>query len=121
MATSNLMIVLYVHDMARALRFYTAVLNLSVVSQSPSLSVLACGRSLIGLHVIADGMAESTVSFAGLNLEVDDLDSIVANVEQAGGRVKNIIEAKRPRLPVRLAELEDTEGNGFELRQYVSW
>jgi predicted enzyme related to lactoylglutathione lyase len=121
MATSNLMVVLYVHDMERAVRFYTSVLNLSLVSQSPGWSVLACGRSLIGLHVIAHGMTESTVSFAGLNLEVDDLDGILANVQEAGGRVKNIIEARRPRLPVRLAELEDSEGNGFELRQYVSW
>jgi predicted enzyme related to lactoylglutathione lyase len=121
MATSNLMVVLYVHDMARAMRFYREVLALSVVATSPGCSVLACGAALVGLHMIEDGMSEGPAPFAGLNLEVDDLDRVVADTSQAGGRIKRIIDAQRPNLPVRVAELEDTEGNAFEVREYVLW
>jgi predicted enzyme related to lactoylglutathione lyase len=115
------MIVLYVHDMVRAMRFYTEVLELSVVGASPGWSMLACGPSLVGLYAIREGMTEGTAPFAGLNLEVDDLDRVVADTREAGGRIRGIIEAERPDLPVRVAELEDSEGNAFEVRQYVSW
>lgn len=120
MKTSDLMIVLYVHDMPRAVEFYRDVLHLSVVSESPGWSMLACEGAFIGLHAIFPGCSEDTTRFAGMNLRVEDLDSAVVEVERAGGQLREIRDAEPPHVPVRLAVLQDTEGNVFELRQFIS-
>ncbi len=119
MKARNPMVVLYVHDMARAVSFYSQVVGLTVLSESAGWSMLSCDGGVVGLHVIAPGIAEGTAAFAGLCLEVDDLDAAVSEVERGGGRLRQIKEAEPPRVPVRLAELVDSEGNGFELRQVV--
>ena len=100
MKTSRPLIVIYVHDMARARRFYGEVLGFTVDSESPGWSVLSCHGVLVGLHVLYPSAPESTVPHAGLNLLVDDLDAAISEVERGGGRLK---------------ELRD----GFELRQQV--
>jgi predicted enzyme related to lactoylglutathione lyase len=117
--TSNVLVILYVHDMDRAIAFYRDTLSLDLVERSPGWSMLSCGDALIGLHIIEPGVEEGIVSHAGLNLQVDELEPAVAEIQKAGGRLRAIREADPPHVPVRLAEVNDSEGNGFELRQYV--
>jgi predicted enzyme related to lactoylglutathione lyase len=119
MHASNLMVIQYVYDMPRAVAFYRDALGLRVVSESPGWSMLSCGDALVGLHVIGPGGAEGLAPHAGLNLQVDDLESAIADVRKAGGGLRVVREAEPPRVPVRLAEVLDSEGNAFELRQYV--
>ena len=112
------MIIHYVEDMDRALRFYRDVICLEVIEASPGWSTLRCGGCTVALHILGPGMNESAVEHAGLNLRVDDLDAAVAEIIAGGGHVKEVREAGGG-VPVRIAELSDPEGNGFELRQTV--
>ena len=82
------------------------------------MSQLACGDASVGLHIIEPGVKERPVAYAGLNLQVDDLDVAIAQAVAGGARLEAIREAQ-PRVPVRLGELVDPEGNGFELRQQI--
>ena len=120
MRALNLMVIHYVHDMSRAVAFYRDALGLRIVSKSPGWSMLSCGVALIGLHVIEPGLAEGPLPHAGLNLQVEHLESAVEDIRKAGGSLHAIREARLPQVPVRLAEMQDSEGNAFELRQYVS-
>jgi predicted enzyme related to lactoylglutathione lyase len=120
MRASNLMVVQYVYDMSRAITFYRDALGLQVISESSGWSMLACGDALVGLHVIGPGVCEGLAPHAGLNLQVEDMESAIDNICKAGGEVRTVREAEPPRVPVRLAEVLDSEGNAFELRQYVS-
>jgi predicted enzyme related to lactoylglutathione lyase len=81
--------------------------------------MLSCGDALIGLHIIEPGVGEGLARHAGLNLRVEHLETAVADICKAGGSLLTIREAELPRVPVRLAEVVDSEGNGFEVRQYV--
>jgi predicted enzyme related to lactoylglutathione lyase len=119
MHASNLMVIQYVYDMPRAVAFYRDALGLRVVSESPGWSMLSCGDALVGLHMIGPEVAEGLSPHAGLNLQVDDLETAIADVCKAGGSLRTVREAEPPRVPVRLAEVLDSEGNAFELRQYV--
>jgi predicted enzyme related to lactoylglutathione lyase len=112
------MIIHYVNEMDRALRFYRDVIGLEVVEASPGWSTLRCDGCIVALHILAPGMNEAVAAHAGLNLRVDDLEAAVAEVVAGGGHVKRVQEAGGG-VPVRIAELSDPEGNGFELRQPV--
>ena len=120
MRSTSLMVIQYVQDMARAVAFYRDALGLQVVSESPGWSTLSCGDSIVALHILEPDMPEGPAPHAGLNLKVDHLESAIADIRKAGGRLQAVREARPPQLPVRLAELFDTEGNAFELRQYVA-
>lgn len=114
----SLMVVLYVHDMDRAITFYRDAIGLPVLTRSSGWSQMACGDASIGLHMIDAGVSERPVPYAGLNLQVDDLDPAIARAVAGGARLVEIREPQ-PRVPVRLGELIDPEGNGFELRQQM--
>lgn len=77
--------------------------------------MLACGDGLLGLRDLR-WRDRGPVPFAGLNLEVDELDPAIAKVEANGVK---LIEVRKPEpgAPVRLGVLLDPNGNGFELRQ----
>ena len=119
MNTRDPMFILYVHDMDRAVDFYRDALGLSVVQHTPGWSMLRCGGATIALHILSPGSAESTASHAGLNLQVDDLDSAIAAVVAVGGE-HLVTREPTDFVPVRMCELRDTEGNGIELRQFVA-
>ena len=119
MRVSSLMVIQYVYDMSRAVAFYRDALGLQIISESSGWSMLSCGDALVGLHAIQTGVSEGLAQHAGLNLQVDDLESAIADICKAGGRLRTVREAELPRVPVRLAEVQDSEGNVFELRQYV--
>ena len=110
------MIIHYVEQMDRAVKFYRDVIGLEVVDTSPGWSTLRCDGCVVALHILGPGMNEAAAAHAGLNLRVDDLDAAVAAVVTGGGRVTGVQEAGGG-VPVRIAELSDPEGNGFELRQ----
>ena len=112
------MVIHYVREMDRALRFYRDVLGLQVMDESPGWTTLRCDGCIVALHILAPGMAEAPFAHAGLCLRVDDLDAAVAEVAAGGGLVKAVREPGGG-VPVRVAELGDPEGNGFELRQFV--
>jgi catechol 2,3-dioxygenase-like lactoylglutathione lyase family enzyme len=116
MTPRNLMIVLYVEDMAAAVAFYRDGLGLAVADQSAGWSRLACGDASVGLHAIYRGVDERPFAHAGLNLEVDDLEAAIAQARAHGATLLAVREPDRPGLP-RLAVLRAPDGNGFELRQ----
>lgn len=120
MRASNLMVILYVHEMSRAVRFYRDALGMDVVSESAGWSLLACGDAFVGLHLIEPDTSEGLTPHAGLNLQVENLETAIDHVRKAGGSLRTVREADPPRVPVRLAEVRDSEGNEFELRQYMS-
>jgi predicted enzyme related to lactoylglutathione lyase len=118
MQTRNPLIIHYVRDMDRAWTFYHDVLGLAADTRSSGWSTLTCGGVIVALHILGADDTEGPLPHAGLNLEVDDLDAAVQEVEAAGGTVLQVREAGGG-VPVRLAEVRDPEGNGFELRQFV--
>jgi predicted enzyme related to lactoylglutathione lyase len=115
----NLMVVRYVNDMGRAFAFHRDGLGLIPIAESAGWSMLACGDAIVGLHAIYPGVSERPVGYAGLNLEVDDLDVAIARAVGAGAK---LVETRDPEanVPVRLGVLLDPDGNGFELRQTVA-
>ncbi|MCB1003608.1 MAG: VOC family protein [Acidimicrobiales bacterium] len=99
---------LQVQDMARALAFYRSVLGEVIRVEGPQWSELKFGESTVALH--AGGGAPRETGFV---VEVADLDAACAAVVAAGGRVA----ADPMLLPdgARIADVHDTEGNGFSL------
>jgi predicted enzyme related to lactoylglutathione lyase len=119
MQVKDPLFILYAYDMDRALGFYRDTFELKVVQHTPGWSMLQCGGATIALHILSKDSAESVVPHAGLNLNVEDLDTAIEVVVAAGGEHMVTREAT-DFVPVRICELRDTEGNGFELRQFVS-
>jgi predicted enzyme related to lactoylglutathione lyase len=87
--------------------------------ESPGFSMLSCGDALIALHIIEPDMPEGLTAHAGLCLQVDDLETAIADICKAGGRQRFEIREAEPHVPVRVVEVQDSEGNAFELRQEV--
>jgi predicted enzyme related to lactoylglutathione lyase len=112
------MVIQYVKEMKKAVAFYRDGVGLLVVAESPGWSMLSCGDALLGLHAIYAGVSERPVPFAGLNVQVDDLDPAIARAVAHGATLIAIREPE-PRVPVRLGVLVDPNGNGFELRQQM--
>lgn len=119
MKAKDPLFILYVHDMDRALGFYRDTFGLAVVQHTPGWSMLRCGGAMLALHILSPKSAEAVSPHAGLNLQVDDLDLAIEAVVGAGGEHIVTREANEF-VPVRMCELKDTEGNGFELRQFVA-
>jgi predicted enzyme related to lactoylglutathione lyase len=86
---------------------------------SPGWSLLSCGGALVGLHLIEPGVTEGLAPHAGLSLEVQDLELAIADIRKAGGGLREIREPEFPNVPVRLAVVEDSEGNVFEVGHMV--
>ena len=118
MHTHSPIIIHYVYDMDRAYSFYNETLGLVPDTRSPGWSTLKCGDLIVALHILGKEHEEGPLPHAGLNLQVDDLDAAVKELQAAGGSVQQVREAGGG-VPVRLAEVSDPEGNGFELRQFV--
>jgi len=119
MLVKDPLFILYVHDMDRALKFYRDTFDLEVVQHTPGWSMLRCGGTTIALHILSKNSSESAAPHAGLNLQVADLDAGIDAVLAAGG--EHIVTREATGfVPARMCELRDTEGNGFELRQFVS-
>jgi len=110
----NIKFLLMVQDMNRALAFYRDVFGLEVNTRSEHWSELSYGDAIVALH--SGGKDEERKT--GLSFQVKDLEGICQRVVDAGGSV--ISEpASRPGEPIQLARLRDTEGNLFDVTQYV--
>lgn len=115
MKAKNPMVIHYVHDMDRAKTFYTDVFDVKPSFESPGWTTLDFGAIQLALHILPAG-TDGPLPHAGLNLEVDSIEEIQADVEKLGGQLTELLEPEGG-VPVRVATLRDCEGNGFELRQ----
>ena len=113
-----IMTIQYARNVGRALAFYRDAIGLDVVEASEGWANLKFDGGYLALHSLHPGMIEHPVPFAGLNLQVADLDSFVARAKAAGAQLKEVVEPERG-IPIRLAVMIDPEGNGFELHQRV--
>ena len=115
----NPIVIHYVHDMDRAKRFYASVFEVLPVFESPGWTTLDFDAIELALHILHPGSSEpeNPIPHAGLNLEVDNIEAMQAEIERLGGQ---LIELREPDdfVPVRVASFRDCEGNGFELRQF---
>ena len=110
----------YVHDMARARRFYESVFDVSPTFASPGWTTLSFGSFELALHILSPGHTEEQpLPHAGLNLEVNRIEEMQALIEHNGGKLIDLREPA-PNVPARVATFNDSEGNGFELRQNVA-
>lgn len=118
MKARNPIVIHYVHDMDRARAFYEKTFDVKPSFESPGWTTLDFGAIELALHILSpdSGEPDGPIPHAGLNLEVDDIEEIQADIEKLGGQ---LIELREPEggVPVRVACFEDCEGNGFELRQ----
>jgi predicted enzyme related to lactoylglutathione lyase len=100
-----------VGDMRRAARFYVDALGASVVFESANWSSLRIAGVRLGLFL----NPEHTVGNVGLHFVVSDLVAARAAVERSGGRIAASSVEVAP--GVVIAQVTDTEGNIFTLRQ----
>lgn len=114
----NPIVIHYVYDMERAKRFYVTVFDVTPSFESPGWTQLDFGAIELALHILYPDSSEpeAPLPHAGLNLEVDCIETIGADIARLGGR---LVELREPSggVPVRVATFQDCEGNGFELRQ----
>ncbi len=106
--------VIYVREMARAVKFYRDVIGLTVISQSEHWSEVGRGDAVIGLHSGGDEQVRET----GLSFQVSDLE---AACQEAVDGAATLVQppVSRPNEPIRLAEIVDPEGNRVALVQFV--
>ena len=117
MKAKNPIVIHYVQDMERAKNFYTKVFDVTPSFESPGWTTLDFGAIELALHILNKSTeCEGLIPHAGLNLEVDDIEEIQADIERLGGHMAKLREPKGG-VPVRVATCQDSEGNGFELRQ----
>jgi predicted enzyme related to lactoylglutathione lyase len=112
----NPLVIHYVYDMDRAKKFYTEVFQVQPNFESPGWTTLDFGSIELALHITHPD-SESPLPHAGLNLEVDKIEEIQAEIERLGGQLTELREPD-DFVPVRVATCRDSEGNGFELRQF---
>ena len=110
------MVIHYVHDMARATKFYQEVFEAEVLSSSPGWTELDFGDVKLALHILGHEMGENPIPHAGINFMVDSIEEMQTRIEAQGGEVSELREPD-DFVPVRVASARDTEGNGFEIRQ----
>ncbi|MCE2392247.1 MAG: glyoxalase [Proteobacteria bacterium] len=99
-------------DMDRAVAFYRDVIGLDVNVSSPWWSELRLGSAIVALHGGGTGEFAET----GLSFTVRDIQVACEAVVRGGGRLRSGPE-DRGEEGIHLAELTDTEGNGFMLSQ----
>ena len=114
MKVESMVYQLMAQDMDRAIAFYRDVVGLTVKFQSPRWTELAFDGSTIALHAGGTGEFNPT----GLGLTVSDIDAACDEVRNAGGKVLRGPSTGHIE-ELKLAELVDTEGNGFELAEKV--
>ncbi len=115
MKAKNPIVIHYVYEMNRAKDFYMKAFDVKPSVESPGWTMLDFGAIQLALHILPSD-DEGPLPHAGLNLEVNHIEEIQADIEQLGGRLIELIEP-RGRVSDRVARFQDCEGNGFELRQ----
>ena len=119
MRATHPIVIHYVHDMAHEQQFYLQVFDVATSFESPGWTTLQFGSFELALHILHPGHdTEAPIPHAGLNLLVDNIEDMAERVLAQGG---SLVELREPDdfVPVRVATFQDSEGNGFELRQEV--
>ncbi len=116
MRCKNPMVIHYVYDMDRAKEFYAKSFQVKTAFESEGWTTLDLDSIVLALHSLPAG-DDGPLPNAGLNLEVDDIESVQADIEALGGRLIELREASGH--APRVGCFKDSEGNGFELRQHV--
>ena len=117
MRCKNPMVIHYVHDMDRAKAFYSTSFQVNPLMESDGWTTLDLGSIVLALHSLPAG-SDGVLPNAGLNLEVDNIEEVQADIESLGGHLLELREG-RGHIP-RVGCFKDPDGNGFELRQHVS-
>ncbi len=117
MEVQQVMYMLMVEDMERAVRFYTDVMGFRARVAEARWSELAFGDFTLALHIaVDDGEGRKG---RGLSISVADIEAACREVEAAGGQVINPPqEGDFPGLTVAL--VADTEGNALELGEHAN-
>ncbi len=105
----SVMHILWAEDMDRAVAFWRDCLGLAVGLHTPHWSELTTAGSKIALH----GGGRGEYHASGLGFQVDDVDAACAEVAAMGGTIRTP-PADRPGEGIRLADVIDPEGNGFQ-------
>jgi len=111
MTVSETFFSLEVTDMQRATRFFVDALGATVIFESAAWSSLRIAGVRVGLFL----HQEHTAGHVGLHFVVSDLGAARNAVERAGGRIATFAIEVAP--GVVIAQVTDTEGNTFTLRQ----
>lgn len=114
MQVESVIYMLMAQEMDRAVAFYRDVIGLNVRSQSPQWSELTFDGAVIALH----GGGNSEFKETGLTIQVSDIQRACEEVVSGGGQLRSG-PTDSPGAPVKLAQLSDTEGNGFTFTQHV--
>lgn len=112
MDVHKVIFMLKAQDMDRAVAFYKDIIGLEVKSQSAGWSELGYGDTTVALH----GGGDVEYMPTGLGFTVADIDTACQEIARGGGRVVKPPKA-RPGEPIKLAQVADSEGNGFSLTQ----
>ena len=105
--------ILFAQDMERAVAFWRGAAGLASGDvASPWWTELRFGDAIVALHGGGDGSFRPTT----LSIAVEDIHEAAATLEAAGATVRAAPEDREGE-PILLAELTDTEGNGFALTQ----
>ena len=94
MKAKNPMVIHYVHDMDRAKTFYTDVFDVKPSFESPGWTTLDFGGIQLALHILPAG-DDGLLPNAGLNLEVDNIEEIQADVEKLRRPINRAERAQR--------------------------
>ena len=117
------MVIHNARDMNRSRAFCRDTLGMAETDTpgcgSPGWNTFGCDGVIVALRILtARELPEHTMPRAGLNLEVDGLDAAVAGLWAGGGKLRGVHEAGGG-IPVRVAEVADTDCDDFELSQPV--
>lgn len=114
MKIQSVMHILWAEDMDRAVAFWRDGMGCSVRLHTPHWSELTTAGATIALH----GGGRGEYHASGLGFRIDDVDAGCAEVAAAGGTIRSR-PADRPGEGIRLADLVDTEGNGFQFSSMI--
>lgn len=100
--------------MDRAVAFYRDTMGFTENFTSPYWSELRFGTAILGLHGGGDGQRQPT----GLSLQYENVAAAYQTALQAGAQAIHPPE-QREGEPIILATIQDPEGNGIMLTQYL--
>lgn len=106
--------ILWAQDMDRAVTFWRDGIGLRVALHTPHWSELRWNEVTVALH----GGGEGTYHASGLAFQVADLAEACAEAAAAGGTIRTP-PTTRENEGIRLADLVDPEGNGFQLSSFL--
>ncbi|MBI1973435.1 VOC family protein [Candidatus Micrarchaeota archaeon] len=105
-------VLVWVSDMKRAIKFYTQVLGLPLLNESPHFSQVGGKNFKISLHLGAKS-SERPKDSPIIVFHADDVDSAYEELKRRGVRFYRVPSRETP--TVRVAEFQDSEGNRLSI------